>query len=301
MESQTAPATGTAVDAANLAQALHLTAASHPDVVAVRSVDDAVSWTWAELEERAAKLAAGLAGLGVGHGDMVALMLTNRPEFFLCDLAALTLGAVPFSIYNTYPPDQIAFLVKDSGARVIVTEQAFLSRVLEVKRELPSLEHVLVADAPGADAPTGTMSLATVEGHAPAAFDVSAARAAVAPDDLATLIYTSGTTGPPKGVELTHANLMAAASSVEEIMDFEPGSRVISWLPAAHIAERMANYYIPLVFGGTVTVCPDPREIASFLPQVRPNWFFAVPRIWEKLKAGLETMLAAQEPSARLP
>ena len=132
-------------------------------------------------------------------------------------------------------------------------------------------------------------------------FDAEAAAAQVKPQDVLTLIYTSGTTGPPKGVQLSHDNVMVAARGTAEIINIEPGSRLISWLPAAHIAERMAHHYIPIVFAGTVTTCPNPREIVSFLPQVRPTWFFAVPRIWEKLKAGLEAMLAAQPEEQRAP
>jgi long-subunit acyl-CoA synthetase (AMP-forming) len=94
---------------------------------------------------------------------------------------------------------------------------------------------------------------------------------------------------------------MFAAQATEQIITFEPGSRVISWLPAAHIAERMAHHYLPVVFAGSVTTCPNPREILSYLPQVHPTWFFAVPRIWEKLKAGLEAMLAGQPEEQRRP
>jgi long-chain acyl-CoA synthetase len=116
-----------------------------------------------------------------------------------------------------------------------------------------------------------------------------------------TLIYTSGTTGPPKGVQLSHHNIMYSAKAIEEIIALKPGGRLISWLPAAHIAERMAHHYIPVIYSGTVTCCPNPREVVSFLPQVRPAWFFAVPRIWEKLKAGLEAMQAAQPEEQRRP
>jgi long-subunit acyl-CoA synthetase (AMP-forming) len=109
-----------------------------------------------------------------------------------------------------------------------------------------------------------------------------------------TLIYTSGTTGPPKGVQLIHRNLLAAVEGLEELIEFPRDGRVISWLPAAHVAERNAHHYLPIVFGLQITCCHDPREVLSYLPEVRPSWFFAVPRIWEKLKAGLETMMAAQ-------
>jgi long-chain acyl-CoA synthetase len=302
MESQTAPAGSLrAVDAPNIAEALRRTAASHGDTVAIRTVDDATSWTWSELLERTDALASGLSRLGVSRGDTVALMLTNRPEFFLADLAAVSIGAVPFSIYNTYPAAQVAHLLADARARVIVTEQEFLATVLEAAKAAPHIKHVIVADTHGVDAPAGTVSLASVIADPDPNFDAAASAAAITGDDLVTLIYTSGTTGPPKGVQVTHANVMAATASVEQLMGIPVGARVISWLPAAHIAERMAHHYIPTVFAATVTVCPNPREIAGFLPQVHPNWFFAVPRIWEKLKAGLEAMLAGQAPANREP
>src|SRR6202012_4910367 len=118
-------------------------------------------------------------------------------------------------------------------------------------------------------------------------------------DDVLTLIYTSGTTGPPKGVQLVHRNLLAAAEGLVALIEFPREGRVISWLPAAHVAERNAHHYLPIVFGLQITCCDDPRQVLSYLPEVRPSWFFAVPRIWEKLKAGLETMLAAQPDEQR--
>ncbi len=285
-----------AVDAPTLNEALRRTAAAHPDVVAVRTTDDTVSLTWPELLSRVEALAGGLARLGVRRGDTVAMMLGNRPEFHIADLAAVTLAATPFSIYTTYPPEEIRYLITDADSRVAIVEQAFLPVMLEARRDLPDLEHVIVVDG---EAPEGTLSLVEVEGSDPD-FDPSLVEPPQ-PDDVLTLIYTSGTTGPPKGVQLSHHNVMVAAKVTEQIITFEPGSRVISWLPAAHIAERMAHHYLPVVFAGTVTACPNPREILSYLPQVHPTWFFAVPRIWEKLKAGLEAMLAGQPEEQRRP
>jgi long-chain acyl-CoA synthetase len=285
-----------AVDAPTLNEALRRTAANHPDVVAVRTADDALSLTWPQLLARVEALAGGLAKLGVKRGDTVAIMLGNRPEFHVADLAVVTLGATPFSIYTTYPAEEIEYLVTDADAHLAIVEQAFLPVVLEARQKLPQLEHVIVVDG---DAPEGTIALGDVEGSdpdfAPASIE------APQPDDILTLIYTSGTTGPPKGVQLTHRNVMFAAQATEQIITFEPGSRVISWLPAAHIAERMAHHYLPTIFAGSVTTCPNPREILSYLPQVHPTWFFAVPRIWEKLKAGLEAMLAGQPEEQRAP
>jgi long-chain acyl-CoA synthetase len=298
MESTTTMAApAPAIDAATLTEALRRTAAGHPEIVAVRTPDDAVSLTWSELLERVDALAGGLAKLGVSRGECVAIMLGNRPEFHIADLAAVTLGATPFSIYVTYPPAEIEYLISDSQATVAIVEQAFLAAVLEARRNLPALEHVIVVDG---DAPAGVLALKDVEGSDPD-FDARTAAAEVSPDDLLTLIYTSGTTGHPKGVQLTHQAVMSTAKNVREVIEFPAGSRVISWLPSAHIAERMAHHYIPVIYAGTVTCAPNPREVLSYLPRVRPTWFFAVPRIWEKLKAGLEAMQAAQPEEQRRP
>jgi long-chain acyl-CoA synthetase len=292
MESSSSLATvGRAVDALTMTEALRRTAANHPEIVAVRTLDDSVSMTWSELLARVDAIAGGLAKLGVKRGECVAIMLSNRPEFHLVDLAAVTLGATPFSIYTTYPADEIRFLLEDSGCRVAIVEQAYLAQMLAARAGgSGALEHVVVVDGP---APAQTVALSEVEGSDPS-FDAVAAAAEVTPDDLLTMIYTSGTTGHPKGVQLTHRAGMAMAHSVQEVINFPAGSRVVSWLPSAHIAERNAHHYIPIVYAGTVTCAPDPREILSYLPQVRPNWFFAVPRIWEKLKAGLEAMQASR-------
>jgi len=298
MESSTTTASaGRAIDAATLAVALRRTAEEHPDIVAVRTPDDSVSLTWAQLLERVDAVAGGLASLGVSRGECVALMLANRPEFYIADLAAVTVGATPFSIYVTYPAPEIEFLIRDSGAKVAVVEQAFLPAMLEARRNLPQLEHVIVIDG---EAPTGVLTLAEVEGADPD-FDAAAAATAVDPDDLLTLIYTSGTTGHPKGVQITHHAGVFTAKQVHQLIEFPAGSRVISWLPSAHIAERMAHEYIPVLYAGSITCAPNPRDILAYLPQVRPNWFFAVPRIWEKLKAGLEAMSAAQPEEQRRP
>ncbi|HSO97678.1 MAG TPA: AMP-dependent synthetase/ligase [Solirubrobacteraceae bacterium] len=299
MESSTmTEAAGRSVDARTVVEALRRTAANHPQLVAVRTPEDEVSLTWSELLERVDAIAAGLARLGVGRGDTVAIMLTNLPEFHLVDLAAAMLGATPFSIYTTYPVDEIRYLCTDAQTKVAIVEQQFLDVVLEARRELPALEQVIVIDGDATE--DGVIALSEVEGSNPG-FDVAASAAAVGPDDVLTLIYTSGTTGPPKGVQLSHHNVMASAKAIEEIIALEAGSRVISWLPAAHIAERMAHHYIPVIYAGTITTCPNPRDVVSYLPRVRPNWFFAVPRIWEKLKAGLEAMLAGQPEEQRAP
>ena len=281
-----------AVEAPSIAAAFRITAAARADEVAIRTKEDVFTITWGELRDRVDALAGGLHELGLRRGDTLALMIGNRPEFHLCDLAGMMLGAAPFSIYSTYTADQIAYLLKDAEAHVLICEPEYLERVLEARKELPLLEHVIVIEG---EAPAGTLALADIEG-AESSFDVEASVAEIQPSDVLTLIYTSGTTGPPKGVQLVHRNLLAAVEGLEELIEFPQDGRIISWLPSAHIAERNAHHYLPIVFGLQITCCEDPRQVLSYLPEVRPSWFFAVPRIWEKLKAGLETMIASQPP-----
>ena len=281
---------GTAIGAPTLAHAFRITAAARADEVAIRTKDDAFTITWGALRDRVDALAGGLARLGLERGQTLALLLGNRPEFHICDLAGLMLGAAPFSIYNTYTAEQIQYLLEDAEASVMITEQQYLPQVLEAREDLPALAHVIVVDG---EAPEGTLALADVEGSG-GEFDVEASIAQIQPSDILTLIYTSGTTGPPKGVQLVHRNLLAALEGLDELIRFPRDGRVVSWLPSAHIAERAAHHYIPIVYGLQITCCEDPRHVLSYLPEVRPSWFFAVPRIWEKLKAGLETMLASQ-------
>jgi long-chain acyl-CoA synthetase len=284
-----------AVEAGTVAEAFRLTVAEREDDVAIRTKGDAFTITWGALQARVDALAGGLAKLGAQRGETVALMLSNRPEFHLCDLAAMMLGATPFSIYNTYSSEQIRYLLGDAEAKVLICEQQYLPQVLEARVGVDTLEHVIVIDG---EPPVGTLALADVEGSNPD-FDVAASVAQIDANDVLTLIYTSGTTGPPKGVQLVHRNLLAAVEGLEELIEFPENGRVISWLPAAHVAERNAHHYLPIVFGLQITCCEDPRQVLSYLPEVRPSWFFAVPRIWEKLKAGLETMIAAQPDEQR--
>ncbi len=277
----------TASAAPTVAEAFRRTVAAAPDRVAVRTLDDAVSLTWSALARRVDALAGGLARLGVRRGDTVALMVGNRPEFHLVDHAVMALGATPFSIYQTLAPDQIAYVAGDAGARVAIAEAALLPNLLAARRQLPALARVVALDG----APVGTIPIEEVEGSNPG-FDVEAAWRAITPEDVLTLIYTSGTTGPPKGVQLVHRNVMACARALRELIPVPEGGRVISWLPSAHIAERAAHHYLPTIFGLTITTCPNPKELLAYLAAVRPHWFFAVPRIWEKMKAGLEARLA---------
>ena len=221
--------------ASTLCEAFQLTAAEHPERVALRTKGGEFEVTWGDYAQKVKRLAAGFAALGLQRGQTLGIMLTNRPEFHFADTAAMHLGATPFSVYNTYSAEQIEYLVGDAASPILVTEQAFLERVLEVQKACSSLKHVVVVDG---DVPEGALSLDDVMERGESGFDFDASWRAVKPDDILTLIYTSGTTGPPKGVQLTHDNLIQAVRSFDQIIAFPNDGRVVSYLPMAHIAER---------------------------------------------------------------
>jgi len=286
-------------NAPTLAAALRITAAENADETWVKNRDGSVVISWREGLERVDRIAGGLRELGVGKGDTVALMLVNRPEFHLIDFGVMIAGGTPFSVYQTYTPEQIDYLLEDSASKVIFTEPLYLETVQAACANLERPPQIILVDAPEA-AVEGTTSLAELEAS-DAGFDGEAAAAEIEPDDVLTLIYTSGTTGPPKGVQLTHNNLMWTVRGTSEIVDFPRRSRVISWLPSAHIAERAAHHYIPAVLGFEITSVDDYKLVMEVLPEVHPHWFFAVPRIWEKLRGGLENMVASQPDEQREP
>jgi len=272
------------LEATTICEAFQRTAEAYADEPALRSAGSDVVLTWREYAERVRAIAAGLASLGVGHGDTVALLLSARPEFNLVDTAATHLGAVPFSIYNTSPPGQIEYVVRNAGARVIVTETGHLDAVLAVIDAGVAVDRVVLVDGEHAEA----MTLAQLEAAGSEDFDLETAWRAVTPDDVLTLIYTSGTTGPPKGVELTHGNLMCQWRSLAQLIPPTPGGRLMAYLPAAHIADRLVGHYQGIVSGACLTSVDDVRAAVGALPEVRPTTWVTVPRIWEKLMAALQ-------------
>ncbi len=267
----------------HFAEAFQVTAAERPDEMALRTLDGAVSYTYAQYAARVRSLAAGLHALGVRPGDTVALMLVNRPEFNVVDAAAMHLGAVAFSVYNTSSPEQIAHLFRNAANRVVVTERRFLANVLAARTA--EIEHVVLIDGHE----PGTMTLDDLAGRGAPAFDFEASWRAVAPDDVVTLIYTSGTTGPPKAVQLTHASVLFQCRALNRLAPVQPGGRGISYLPSAHVGDRTLNhYYASMCLGTEITSISDHKQIGLALTTVRPTRFGGVPRVWEKLKAGLE-------------
>ena len=280
--------------AATVATRFRDTVAKYPDRVALRSWngDTPTDITWAEYALRACRVAAALADAGVTRGDRVVFLITNRPEFHIADVAALLVGATPISIYNSSSPEQIAYLASHSSATYAIVENAkFLERLLSVRDQIPTLKKVAVIDTPET-LPDGVLLWDDLMAHEPV--ELSVASLIAQPDDLATVIYTSGTTGPPKGVMLDHKGVLWTAESLMNRFGFDiTGMRMVSYLPMAHIAERNTSHYAGIIQGLEVTTCPDAGRITTYLGHSRPQVFFAVPRVWEKMYASITSVVHA--------
>ncbi len=260
------------------------TAAACADRVALRTVGGGMVITWEEYARRVRDIAAGLAALGVRRGDTVGLMLTNRPEFSLCDAAAMHLGATPFSIYNTSSNEQITQILGNAGNAVMCCDAAFVETIQAAGTGVST---IVCVDGN----PVGTLSLKELETMGAADFDFDAAWQAVGPDDVLTLIYTSGTTGPPKGVEVTHRGMLAMIAAMDVVLGGGPDDRIISYLPSAHLADRLVSHYQQIATGLSLSSLSDATQLLAGLQDVRPTLWLAVPRVWEKFKAAVEARL----------
>ncbi|MFE7799231.1 AMP-dependent synthetase/ligase [Nocardia sp. NPDC057440] len=297
MVSSTVPAGAARPD--TLCAAFQANAAKYPDAIALRTMGGAVTITWRAYADRVRTIAAGLAGLGVRPGDTVALMMTNRPEFHVCDTAVLHAGGTPFSVYNTNPVDLLAYQFGNAGNKVVICERQFAPQILAAAAKAAEhgnrVEHVICVD----EAPDGTIALSAVEAAPLEDFDFDTTWRAVKPDDLLTIVYTSGTTGPPKGVELTHTNFIENARVIEQFGGGGPDDRVISYLPDAHAANRWFAHYLTMLEGGEITTVAVFGKVADALTEVRPTVFLGVPRVWVKVKGALEDRFDAQGPIKR--
>ncbi|NDJ91758.1 fatty acid--CoA ligase FadD11 [Mycolicibacter kumamotonensis] len=270
-----------------LCEAFQRTAAIDPDAVALRTVGGGQALTWRDYALQVRQVAAGLAGLGVRRGDTVSLMMANRIEFYPLEVGAQHVGATSFSVYNTLPADQLGHLFANAGTKVVICEPAYVENI---RASGASIEHIVCLDGH----PDGTLSMEDLLAAADDDFDFESSWRAVQPDDVVTLIYTSGTTGPPKGVEMTHTNLLFEAAALDAVLGVRFGDRITSYLPSAHIADRAMALYNSETAGVQVTVVPDARQIGAALPDVRPTIWAAVPRVWEKLKAAIEFTVAGE-------
>ncbi len=232
--------------------------------------------------ERTANFASGLEKLGIGRGDRVMLLMDNRPEWHLSDLAIVDLGAVDTPVYGTLSPAQVAYQAKDSGAKAAVVENPDqMAKFLEIKDQCPDLEHLIQIEGPTA---AGVISMDEVvdSGSSGDAGDLFWQRAEhVKAEDVLTLIYTSGTTGNPKGVTLTHENLVSNVLASSFRATIEPDDLALEFLPLCHVFERMLGYLY--MYGAVNKAYCSVYHIGDLVAEIKPTVFAGVPRFYEKV------------------
>ena len=255
----------------------------------------------AEVRVAVEEVAAGFESLGLKPAERVGILGENRPEWLYADLATLCSRGTVVTIYPSLPSNQILYILKDSGAKIVVaSNQVQAEKVLSVKADAPDLQHVVVMDD---SAVFGAQSLSAVRevGRRALALDKDLIRrraATVRPDDLATLIYTSGTTGDPKGVMLTHANLGSNIETcAKEIFSIlGPNDSVLSFLPLCHVFERMGGEFVMLKRGVTIAYAEAFDKVPQNLLEIKPTILISVPRLYEKIMARVREKVSGAPP-----
>jgi len=285
-----------------------VTAARRPDAPALhfKAGNQWASVSWREYANAVSRLGNAILNEGLSPQDRVAIWSTNRPQWQIADLGILHAGAVTVTVYPTLAPDQVTYLLHHSEAKVlIVADRDLLDQISGLRNELPALERVILieGDAPELDGWVITWTEALRRGDAFARNRpglLTSRWKAVRPDDMASLIYTSGTTGTPKAAVLTHRNLTWTA---EDTLECFPGSaqdRVVSYLPLAHVLERVVSELRQLCTGCEVYFCPNTNQVMEMVREVHPTYFTSVPRLWEKIYAGIQVRLDAVHGPRRL-
>ena len=253
-----------------------------------------------ELRAAVEETSMGLRALGIGKGDIVAILSENRPEWAFADLATLCAGAADATVYATLTPPQVQYILNDSEAKVVFVSTAVqAAKVAQVREKLPHLRHVIRFDP---DPAPGTTSLDELraKGREALQADRDAVRrraAEVAGDDLATLIYTSGTTGDPKGVMLTHGNLLHNVLAAEKLFPMVNREwTALSFLPLCHSFERTAGYNFALYAGETIAYAESVEKVPENMLEVRPDIMCSVPRLYEKMYARVNEKVASDPP-----
>jgi long-chain acyl-CoA synthetase len=277
------------------------TVAENPDVIAHqwRDGDEWRSLTYREVHDQVRDAALGLIAKGLRPGEFAVIWTRNRPEATVADYAVLHARAVPVFIYATVAAEQAAYIAGHCEAAVAIVDREFAAAFESVRDGLPGLREVIVVD----DDWTGLLALGRAEAErSPEKFEESWRQ--VTPEDLLTLVYTSGTTGLPKGVMITHHNIRYYQAAAERVLphaahtDEDGRIRNICFLPMAHVTGRAVDNWAALVSPITLAYCPDPVRVIEFALQVHPTGFLGVPRIWEKLHAGLSAALPDSSPDA---
>jgi long-chain acyl-CoA synthetase len=280
-------------------------AARTPKAVALRkkSLGRWKEYAWEEYAARAAAVGMGLRSLGVQRGDRVAIHAENRPAWVLSDIGAQGIGAVAVGVYPTSPAAEVEYLLRHSEACVLIAEdEEQLDKAIAVRDRCPALRTIVVIDPRGVrvldDPNIITFAELEAAGRA-AAGDFAGEVANAEPDDVALIVYTSGTTGPPKGAMLTHANLLAAAESTRQTFGVSDRDEVLSYLPLCHIAERLISVINAVAAGYVVNFGEGGESFMQDLREVQPTFFLGVPRVWEKMMAGVTIRMEDAGPVKR--
>lgn len=262
--------------------------------------------SWSEYARAVARLANALLEDGIQAGERVAIWAGNRPEWQIADLAITHAGAVTVAVYQTLAPIQVRYLLAHSEARILVlANREQFDQVAAIRHELPALRRIVVMDGEAPELEgwvvTWDACLRAGEAYGRTRPGLLAARwQAVAPEDMASLIYTSGTTGTPKGAILTHRNLTWTVAATMEAHLGSESDRLLSYLPLAHVLERVVSHLRQLQTGCQVYFCPSVDQVAAMTKEVRPTYLTSVPRLWEKMYAGVRSRLDAVHGARRI-
>ncbi|WP_019874288.1 AMP-dependent synthetase/ligase [Sporichthya polymorpha] len=284
---------GAALQATDLCEAFACTVAERPDEEAMRASDGSVSLTWSQVDAEVRRVAGGLAALGVTTGGTTCMMLANRYQAAVTDLATLHLGAVPVSLYNSTATSQLTYLLDDARCDVLVTETAFADKARTAIAATARKPKLVVIDGTG-DEPDWTALTSMGDPLAPGV------RPTLKADDVLTVVYTSGTTGVPKGAELTHDNILEQIRGLHSLGRLPMGGRSLSYLPFAHMGDRLCAYYMPIVSGSSITYHLNPKTAALLLPELQPTLYMAVPRIWNYVMGLAHAAIEASPQRAEL-
>jgi len=246
--------------------------------------------SWMEYGEHVKFAGYGLISLGLKRGDMASIISSTRPEWLFADLGIQAAGAITVPIYETNSTPQVKYILEDAGARfVVVEDEEQLDKILEVREDLPLLERIIVVDWKGLRNFQDPMVISFQDllrrgknliEKEPTLIEERLRE--IRPQELATLVYTSGTTGPPKGAMLSHANILWMAEKAFQSLEMRDGDNILSYLPLSHVAERIISLFVGIYGGLIVNFVESKETFSENLREVRPNFFFAVPRIWEK-------------------
>ncbi len=284
----------------SLAHMFHENVKRHGPLTLYKSKRDGVyrGLTYAQVGAIVNNLALGLASLGIRKDDKVAIISPTREEWAMSDFAILSLGAVTVPIYPTLPAKQAEYILSNSDAKVIFTSDTEqLDKILGVRDRCPQLKHIVTFQKESRTG-DGIMDFNALQetGKQYGASHLGLIEASLAKiqlSDLATIIYTSGTTGTPKGVMLTHNNILSNVLGASKVLPMQPGEVFLSFLPLSHIFERTAGHFLPIYFGSTVAYAESIETVAQNMGEVRPTLMTAVPRLYEKMYGRVKDGIAA--------